>query len=111
VPPSDVVPYLRRAKPSAVPQWKPKILQSCMSLRHTELHNISFNLSTILKLSIPCIFFTVIISLIYQVLIIIHVLSKNLKIKIYRTIILPLVLYGCETWSLTLRGGREAEGV
>ena len=25
-------------------------------------------------------------------------LSKNLKIKIYRTIILPLVLYGCETW-------------
>ena len=30
-------------------------------------------------------------------------LSKNLKITIYRTIILPLVLYGCETWSLTLR--------
>jgi len=29
-------------------------------------------------------------------------LSKNLKIKIYRTIILP-VLYGFETWSLTLR--------
>ena len=29
-------------------------------------------------------------------------LSKKLKIKIYRTIILP-VLYGCETWSLTLR--------
>jgi hypothetical protein len=29
-------------------------------------------------------------------------LSKNTKIKIYRTIILP-VLYGCETWSLTLR--------
>ena len=28
--------------------------------------------------------------------------SKNLKIKIYRTIILPVVLYGCETWSLTL---------
>jgi len=25
-----------------------------------------------------------------------------LKIKIYRTIILPVVLYGCETWSLTL---------
>ena len=32
-------------------------------------------------------------------------LSKNVKIKIYRTIILPVVLYGCETWSLTLRGG------
>ena len=31
------------------------------------------------------------------------VLSKNIKIKIYRTIILPIVLYECETWSLTLR--------
>ena len=30
-------------------------------------------------------------------------LSKNLKIKIYRTIIFPVVFYGCETWSLTLR--------
>ena len=30
-------------------------------------------------------------------------LSRNLKIKIYRTIILPVVLYGCETWSLILR--------
>jgi len=30
-------------------------------------------------------------------------LSKNLKIKIYRTIILLVVLCGCETWSLTLR--------
>jgi hypothetical protein len=30
-------------------------------------------------------------------------LFKNTKIKIYRTIILPVVLYGCETWSLTLR--------
>jgi hypothetical protein len=30
-------------------------------------------------------------------------LPKNLKIKIYKTIILPAVLYGCETWSLTLR--------
>ena len=30
-------------------------------------------------------------------------LSKTLKIKIYRTVILPVVLYGCETWSLTLR--------
>ena len=27
-----------------------------------------------------------------------RLLSKNLKIKIYRTIILPVVLYGCETW-------------
>jgi hypothetical protein len=30
-------------------------------------------------------------------------LSKNTKIKIYRTIILPVVLCECETWSLTLR--------
>jgi hypothetical protein len=30
-------------------------------------------------------------------------ISKNLKTKIYKTVILPFVLYGCETWSLTLR--------
>ena len=30
-------------------------------------------------------------------------LSKNLRIKIYRAIILPVVLYGCATWSLTWR--------
>jgi len=34
-------------------------------------------------------------------------LSKNLKIKIYRTIILSVVLYGCETWSLSLREERR----
>ena len=34
-------------------------------------------------------------------------LSKKLKIKIYRTIILPVVLYGCETWSRTLREERR----
>jgi len=34
-------------------------------------------------------------------------LSKKLKIKIYRTIILPVVLYGCETSSLTLREERR----
>ena len=31
----------------------------------------------------------------------------NLKIKIFRTIILPVVLYVCETWSLTLREKRR----
>jgi hypothetical protein len=31
------------------------------------------------------------------------VLFKNVKTGIYKTIILPAVLYGCETWSLTLR--------
>jgi hypothetical protein len=30
-------------------------------------------------------------------------LSKNIKIRIYKTIILPVILYGCETWFLTLR--------
>jgi hypothetical protein len=30
-------------------------------------------------------------------------LLKNLKIRIHKTIILPVVLYWCETWSLTLR--------
>ena len=32
-----------------------------------------------------------------------RLLTKNLNIKIYRTIILPIVLYGYETWSLILR--------
>jgi hypothetical protein len=30
-------------------------------------------------------------------------LSRNLKVKIHKTIILSVVLYGCETWSVTLR--------
>ena len=30
-------------------------------------------------------------------------LSKKLKINVYRTVILPVVLYGFETWSLTLK--------
>jgi hypothetical protein len=34
-------------------------------------------------------------------------LSKNLKIKIYRIIVLPVVLYGCENWSLALREKRR----
>jgi hypothetical protein len=32
-----------------------------------------------------------------------RLLSRNVKVKIYKTIILPVVLYGCKTWSLTLR--------
>ena len=38
-------------------------------------------------------------------------LSKNLKIEIYRTIILPVVLYGCEDWSLILKEERRPSGV
>jgi hypothetical protein len=34
-------------------------------------------------------------------------LSKNIKIKIQRTIILPDVVHGCATWSLTLREERR----
>jgi hypothetical protein len=32
-----------------------------------------------------------------------RLLSRNVKVKIYKTIILPVGLYLCETWSLTLR--------
>jgi hypothetical protein len=32
-----------------------------------------------------------------------HLMSKKLKIKIYNTVILPVLLYGCKTWSLSLR--------
>jgi hypothetical protein len=32
-----------------------------------------------------------------------RLLSRNVKVKIYKTIILQVVLYGCETWSLKLR--------
>jgi hypothetical protein len=32
-----------------------------------------------------------------------RLLYRNVKVKIYKTIILSFVLYGCETWSLTLR--------
>jgi hypothetical protein len=32
-----------------------------------------------------------------------RLLSRKVKVKIYKTTILPVVLYGCETWSLTLR--------
>ncbi|KAJ4444537.1 hypothetical protein ANN_06332 [Periplaneta americana] len=34
-------------------------------------------------------------------------LSKNLKVRIYKTVILPVVVYGCETWTLTLREGQR----
>jgi hypothetical protein len=37
-----------------------------------------------------------------------RLLSKNIKIKVYRTVVLPVVLYGCETWS---EGGTKTEGV
>jgi hypothetical protein len=36
-----------------------------------------------------------------------RLLSRNVRVKIYKTIILPFVLYGCETWSITLREERR----
>ena len=41
-----------------------------------------------------------------QILLSFSLLSKNIKIKIYRNIILPYGWYGCETWSLILREER-----
>ena len=42
-----------------------------------------------------------------QYLLFFSFLSKNLKIKVYRNLIFRVVLYGCETWSLTLREKRR----
>jgi hypothetical protein len=39
-----------------------------------------------------------------------RLLSRNLTVKIYATIILPIVLYGCKTWSLTLREKHKLRG-
>jgi hypothetical protein len=36
-----------------------------------------------------------------------RLLSKNVKVRICKTIILPVVLYWCETWSLTVREGHK----
>jgi hypothetical protein len=43
----------------------------------------------------------------FQSLLSSRLLSRNGKVKTYKTIILPVVLYGCETWSLTLREGHR----
>jgi hypothetical protein len=45
----------------------------------------------------------------FQNILSIHLLSKKVKIKIYEIIILPVVLYGCETWYLTLRKEHRLE--
>jgi hypothetical protein len=42
-------------------------------------------------------------TILFQSLLSSHLFSKNLYIKVCKTLILPVVLYGCETWSLTLR--------
>jgi hypothetical protein len=62
----------------------------------TDQNSINEEIKSILKLGNAC-------YLSVQNLLSSRLLSKNLKIKIYRTTILPVVLYGSKTWSLTLR--------
>jgi hypothetical protein len=62
----------------------------------TDQNSIKEEIKSRLKLGNPC-YHSV------QNLLSSRLLCKNLKIKIYRAIILPVVLYGCEIWSLTLR--------
>jgi hypothetical protein len=64
--------------------------QNCM---HDEI-NSRVNLGSVYYHSVQ--------SLLYSCL-----LSRNIKVKIYKTIILPVVSYECETWSLTLREGHR----
>jgi hypothetical protein len=66
----------------------------------TDLNSIHKEIKSRLKLGNAC-YHSV------QNLLSYRLLSKNLKIKIYRIIILPVVLYGFETWSLTLREERR----
>ena len=66
----------------------------------TNQNSIQEEIKSILKLRNAC-YYSV------QNLLSSSLLSKNLKIKIHRTIILPVVLYRCETWSLTLRKERR----
>ena len=67
---------------------------------HKELNVCQEEIKSRLKLGNAC-YYSV------QNLLSSSLLSKKLKIKIYRTIILPVVQYGCETWSLTLREERR----
>ena len=66
----------------------------------TNQNSIQEEIKSRLKLGNACYYFV-------QNLLSSSLLSKTVKIKIYRTIILAVVLYGCETWSLTLREERR----
>jgi hypothetical protein len=66
------------------------------SIFQTNKNSIQEEIKSRLKLGNAC-YYTV------QNLLSSSLLSRKLKIKVYRTIILPVVLYGCKTWSLTLR--------
>ena len=71
----------------------------CLGTTLTNKNSIQEEIKSRLKLGNAC-YYSV------QNILSSSLLSKNLKIKIYRTTILPVVLYGCETWSLTLREER-----
>src|SRR5215469_7103975 len=66
----------------------------------TNQNSIQEEIKSRLKLGTAC-YYSV------QTLLCSSLLSKTLKIKIYSTIILPVVLYGCETWSLIMREERR----
>jgi hypothetical protein len=38
-------------------------------------------------------------------------LSRNIKVRVHRSVILPVVVYGCETWSLTRREEHTLRGL
>jgi hypothetical protein len=44
----------------------------------------------------------------FRIFLCFRLLSKNLKIKLYKTVVLPVALYESETWSLTLRKERKS---
>ena len=68
----------------------------CMALNLTNQNSIQEEIKSRLKSGNAC-------YALVQNLLSSSLLSQNLKIKIYRNIILPVVLFGCETWSLILR--------
>jgi len=60
-----------------------------------------------LEMNVAVLHFTVQVQMQVQNLWPSGLLSKNIKFNIYRTVILPFVVYGCETWSLTWREERR----
>jgi hypothetical protein len=71
------------------------------------LKNIGSLITVVVFIDICVFCFSMLVSVDPQkCILVLYTLKQNLKIKIYRTIILPVVLYGCETWSLTLREER-----
>jgi len=68
----------------------------CMETTLTNQHSIQEEIKSRLKSGNTC-YHSV------QSLLSSSLLSKSLKIKIFRTMVWPVVLYGCETWSLTFR--------